>query len=137
MNSSDTLVGEESIGSYRIHHSSLIKRKLASRLTSEAGIGNSVGWIEDAEFALRAQASRNLLWGLSQSFFQSLPSLEDNCWYAGVKKNGYLLELRDQNKPSEVSLDGMWWAVGMDVSFASLNEKVGRFMNLIFNKLFA
>ena len=65
--------------------SSLIKRKLADRLTSQTSISNAVSWIGDAEFALRAQTSRNLLWALSQSF-QFLPSLEDNCWYAGPKK---------------------------------------------------
>ena len=41
--------------------SSLIKRKLTDRLTSQTSISNSVSWIEDAEFALRSQTSRNLL----------------------------------------------------------------------------
>ena len=34
--------------------SSLIQRKLADRLTSPTSISNSVSWVEDAEFALRA-----------------------------------------------------------------------------------
>ena len=103
--------------------SSLIKRKLADRLTSQTSISNSVSWIEDAEFALRAQTSRNLLWGLSQSF-QSLPSLEDNCWYAGVKKNGYLLELRDRNKPTESEF-GRYVVGRRDGRFLRFTEREG------------
>ena len=80
--------------------SSFIERKFADRLTSQTSISRSVSWIEDAEFALRAQTSRSLLWGLSQSL-QSLPSLEENCWYAGAKKNGFLLELPNPNRPTE------------------------------------
>ena len=103
--------------------SSLIKRKLTDRLTSQTSISNSVSWIEDAEFALRSQTSRNLLWGLSQSF-QSLPSLEDNCWYAGVKKNGYLLELRDRNKPTESEF-GRYVVGRRDGRFLHFTEREG------------
>ena len=103
--------------------SSLIKRKLADRLTSQTSIRNSVSWIDDAEFALRAQTSRNLLWGLSQSF-QSLPSLEDNCWYAGVKKNGYLLELRDLYKPTESEF-GRYVVGRRDGRFLRFTEREG------------
>ena len=103
--------------------SSLIERKLADRLTSETSISNSVSWIEDVEFALRAQTSRNLLWGLSQSF-QSLPSLEDNCWYAGAKKNGYLLEIRDPNKPTESEF-GRYVVGRRDGRFLRFTEREG------------
>ena len=82
-----------------------------------------MSWIEDAEFVLRSQTSRNLLWGLSQSF-QSLPSLEDNCWYAGVKKNGYLLELRDRNKPTESEF-GRYVVGRRDGRFLHFTEREG------------
>jgi hypothetical protein len=103
--------------------SSLIKRKLADRLISHTSIRNSVGWIEDAEFALRAQTSRNLLWALSQSF-QFLPSLQDNCWYAGAKKNGYLLELRDRNNPTESEF-GRYVVGRRDGRFLRFTEREG------------
>ena len=103
--------------------SSLIERKLAERLTSQTSISNSVSWIGDAEFALRAQTSRNLLWGLSQSF-QSLPSLEDNCWYAGAKKNGYLLEFHDPDKPTESEF-GRYVVGRRDGRFLRFTEREG------------
>lgn len=79
---------------------SVVKGKLADRLISQTNIDSALAWASDAEFALRAQVSRTLLWGLSLSL-QSLPRQKDNCWYAGTIKNGYLIKLRDPNKPAE------------------------------------
>jgi len=79
---------------------SLIDRKMADGLALHTSINNAVEWVSDAEFALRAQVSRNLLWGLSQSL-QSLPLYDDNCWYAGTTKNGYLIKLYDPDNPTE------------------------------------
>jgi hypothetical protein len=79
---------------------SVVEKKLADRLISGTNIDNALAWVSDAEFALRAQVSRTLLWGLSLSL-QSLPRHKDNCWYAGTTKNGYLIKLRDPDKPTE------------------------------------
>ena len=79
---------------------SVVTSKLADRLISHTNIDSALAWVGDAEFALRAQLSRTLLWGLSLSL-QSLPRHKDNCWYAGIIKNGYLIKLRDPNKPTE------------------------------------
>ena len=103
--------------------SSCVKHKLTDRLTSQTSIRSSVTWIEDVEFALRAQTSRNLLWGLAQSF-QSLPSLESNCWYAGAKKNGYLLEIHDPSKPTESEF-GRYVVGRRDGRFLRFTEREG------------
>jgi hypothetical protein len=62
---------------------SVVESKLADRLISRTSIDSALAWVADAEFALRAQVSRTLLWGLSLSL-QSLPRHKDNCWYAGT-----------------------------------------------------
>lgn len=102
---------------------SLVERNLADRLTSHTSINNAVNWICDAEFALRAQVSRNLLWGLSQSF-QSLPRLRENYWYAGTTKNGYMIKLHDPDKPTESEF-GRYVVGRRDGRFLCFTEREG------------
>jgi hypothetical protein len=79
---------------------SVVVNRLAEHSIYQKNIARTLEWVGDAEFALRAQLSRNLLWGLSQSL-QMLPRRNDDCWYAGSKKNGYLIKFRDPERPTE------------------------------------
>jgi hypothetical protein len=102
---------------------SLVDRKLADGLALHTNINNAVEWVCDAEFALRAQVSRNLLWGLSQSL-QSLPLFEDNFWYAGTTKNGYLIKLHDPDNTTESEF-GKYVVGKRDGRFLCFTEKEG------------
>ena len=51
-------------------------------------------------------------------------SLEDNCWYAGANKNGYLLELRDRDRPTESEF-GRYVVGSRDGRFLRFTEREG------------
>ena len=78
----------------------IVADRLAGHTISQTRIDRTIEWVVDAEFALRAQLSRNLVWALSQSL-QTLPRRNDNCWYAGPKKNGYIIKFCDPERPTE------------------------------------
>lgn len=63
-------------------------------------LDRSIAWLRDAEFALRAQLSRNLLWALTKSLTH-LPTLKNGFWIANEKINGDLIRIPDQCKPQE------------------------------------
>ena len=78
----------------------IVADRLVGHTSSQTRIDRTFEWLVDAEFALRAQLSRNLVWALSQSL-QMLPRRNDTCWYAGTKKNGYIIKFCDPERPTE------------------------------------